>query len=53
MYNRMSSPQMIYALREVGSQELGTTNRELGRSRPEKGQHRHLSRSLNRSLTEP
>jgi hypothetical protein len=30
MYNRMSSPKKIYALREVGSQGAGTTNRELG-----------------------
>jgi hypothetical protein len=33
----MSSPQMIYALREAGSQGLGTTNRELGRSQPDDG----------------
>jgi hypothetical protein len=28
---------MIYALREVGSQGLGTTNRELGRNQPDDG----------------
>jgi hypothetical protein len=47
----MSSPQTIYALREVGSQGLGTINRELGRSQPDDGNtqrkasttHHHLS----------
>jgi hypothetical protein len=37
MYNRMSSPQLIYTLREVGSQGLGTTGRELGSSQPDDG----------------
>jgi hypothetical protein len=51
MYNRMSSPQMIYALREVGSQGLGTINRELGRSQPDDGNTQHTKKSQHHHLS--